>query len=152
MLTELLTEDRILFADHVPTWQEAIDRVTRPLVRDGAITDEYVAAIKTAVESPGGTYIDLGFGIALAHARPEQGVLSPAVSYLRVRPSVELGDDPAHPIDVFLCLAATDSSEHMQTMQQLAELLSDEGLRSQLLTATTTADVTSVINQIGQPA
>jgi mannitol/fructose-specific phosphotransferase system IIA component (Ntr-type) len=137
MLTDHLTPDRIRFAEDVPTWQRAVELVTEPLVADGSITP---------------TYIDLGFGIALAHARPEQGVVRPGLSFLRVRPSVLLADDPAHPIDLFLCLAATDSSEHMQTMQELATLLTDDDARGRLLAATTPADVTAALSKTGQNA
>lgn len=152
MLSERLTPDRIRFAADVGSWQQAIELVAAPLIDDGSISPDYVDAMKTAVAAPGGTYIDLGFGVALAHARPESGVLRPGLSYLRVRPAVDLADDPAHPIDLFLCLAASDSSEHIQTMQQLASLLTDEDARTGLLNATTPADVTSVLNQIGQNA
>ena len=152
MLTEHLTADRVRFADDVTSWQQAVDLVTEPLVADGAITPAYVDAVTASIAGPGGTYIDLGFGIALAHARPEQGVVRPALSFLRVRPSVLLADDPAHPIDLFLCLAATDSSGHMRTMQELATLLTDDDARARLLAATTPADVTAAISKTGQNA
>jgi mannitol/fructose-specific phosphotransferase system IIA component (Ntr-type) len=152
MLTDHLTADRVRFADDVTSWQQAVDLVTEPLVADGSITTGYVEAVKASIAGPGGTYIDLGFGIALAHARPEQGVVRPGLSSLRVRPSVLLADDPAHPIDLFLCLAATDSSGHMRTMQELATLLTDDDARARLLAATTSADVTAAISKTGQNA
>lgn len=152
MLIDHLTPDRIRFADDVPSWQRAVELVTEPLVADGSITPDYVEAVRSSIAGPGGTYIDLGFGIALAHARPEQGVVRPGLSFLRVRPSVLLADDPAHPIDLFLCLAATDSSEHMQTMQELAALLTDDDARGRLLAATTPADVTAALSKTGQNA
>lgn len=152
MLTELLTPDRIRFADDVGGWRTAIDLVAAPLLADGAVTDDYVTAVKDSIAAPGGTYVDLGFGFALAHARPEHGVVRPALSYLRVRPAVDLADDPAHPIEVFLLLAATGSAEHVQTMQELAVLLTDEDARSRLTAAVAPADVTSALPQIGQNA
>ena len=80
MLNESLTADRIRFASDVATWQQAIDLVSEPLVDDGSITTDYVDAMKAAIGGPGGTYIDLGFGIALAHARPETGVVRRALT------------------------------------------------------------------------
>ncbi|MDT0234791.1 PTS sugar transporter subunit IIA [Curtobacterium sp. BRB10] len=108
--------------------------------------------MKTAVAATGGTYIDLGSGVALAHARPEAGVPRLGLSYLRVRPAVDLADDAAHPIDLFLCLAASDSIEDIQTMQELASVLIDEDAWSGLLADTTPADVASVLTKIGQNA
>ena len=74
----------MLYVDQVSDWREAVDLVTRPLLDAGTIERGYVDAIKTSIASPGGTYIDLGGGVALAHARPESGVVSTSLSVLRV--------------------------------------------------------------------
>jgi mannitol/fructose-specific phosphotransferase system IIA component (Ntr-type) len=150
VLSNHLTSDTITFADNVDGWRDAITRVTAPLLESGAITPAYVDAI-TASIAAGGVYIDLGYGIALAHARPENGVVSTALSSLRVTPAVLLNDDPAHPIDLFFCLAATDQQSHLKTMMELAKLLSDDELRTRLLAATTPAETTTVIEQNGTP-
>lgn len=152
MLNDHLTTDTILFAEDVAGWREAIALVAQPLLDSGSITPRYVEAMTDSIAAPGGTYIDLGFGIALAHSRPENGVQANGLSSLRVRPAVLLNDEPEHPIDQFFCLAATDAGEHMATMVELAGLLSDEQLRTQLLAATTSAEVLAVITQIGQNA
>lgn len=145
MLADHLTEDTILFADEPIGWREAIERVSEPLLRSGAINRSYVDAMLEAIAAPGGTYIDLGYGIALAHARPERGVLKTGVSALRVRPDVLLNDEPEHPIALFICLAAEDSSSHIATMAQLGQLLSDDAARDSLLAAHTAADALAVL-------
>lgn len=152
MLSDLLTPDTIAFADDVTDWRVAVALAAKPLVENGAITPDYVQAITDTIAGPGGTYMDLGFGVTLAHSRPENGVARTGLSFLRVRPAVLLADDPDHPVDLFLCLAATDPSGHIQAMQELATLLTDEDRRTGLLAATSPADVTSVINEIGQNA
>ena len=148
MLNDYLTEDTLLFAGNVEGWRDAIDLVTRPLLDNGSITSEYVTAITESIAG-GGVYIDLGFGIALAHSRPENGVLSTGLSSLRVTPAVLLGDDPAHPIDLFFCLAANDATGHLETMRELAGLLTDDELRTRLLASTSPAQSRAVIQQIG---
>jgi PTS system ascorbate-specific IIA component len=76
-------------------------------------------------------------------------VVTTGLSYLRVKPAVLLNDDQAHPIELFICLAATDQSSHLETMSELAALLSDDELRTGLLAATTPADVLAVIQRNG---
>lgn len=152
MLSDFLTTDTIAFADDVTDWRTAVALAAEPLVENGAITPEYVQAMTDTIAGPGGTYMDLGFGVALAHSRPENGVVRTGLSFLRVRPAVLLADDPDHPIDLFLCLAATDPTGHIAAMQELATLLTDEDRRTRLLAAASPADVTSVINEIGQNA
>ncbi|PPF80470.1 PTS sugar transporter subunit IIA [Pseudoclavibacter sp. RFBJ3] len=140
-----LSPENIRFADHVEGWRDAIELVSEPLLESGAITRQYVDAMLASIAA-GGTYIDLGYGIALAHSRPEHGVLDTGLSALWVRPAVLLNDEPAHPITLFFCLAATDSSSHLATMAKLGELLTDDAARNSLLAATTTAEVMAVLN------
>lgn len=148
MLNNYLTTDTIRFAENVGGWRDAITQVTAPLLSSGAITPAYVDAVTNSIAA-GGVYIDLGFGIALAHSRPENGVLQTALSSLRVTPAVLLNDDPAHPIDLFFCLAATDQHSHLKTMMELAKLLSNDELRTRLLAATTPAETSTVIEENG---
>ena len=148
MLSSYLTPETTLFAEDVDGWRDAIARVSAPLLASGAIGQEYIDAMVSSIAA-GGTYIDLGYGIALAHSRPENGVVRTGLSSLRVTPAVLLNDDPAHPIDLFFCLAATDPNGHLQTMMELANLLSDDELRTRLLAAHNAAEVATVINENG---
>ena len=148
MLNDYLTESTVLFASDVPGWRDAVELVAAPLVEDGAIRRSYVDAMIESIAA-GGTYIDLGFGIALAHSRPENGVERTGLSSLRVTPAVLLNDEASHPIDLFFCLAATDQHGHLETMAELATLLSNDELRTRLLAATTPAEVSTVIQEIG---
>ncbi len=69
MLEHHLTEDRVLFA--APRdWRAAVREAARPLVADGSVEPRYVEKILETIAAPGGTYMDLGFGITLAHAVP----------------------------------------------------------------------------------
>lgn len=137
--------DRALVYQSVNNWSEAIDLVGAVLVREGNATAGYVQAIKDSILAPGGTYIDLGFGIALAHARPEQGVLTTGIAVLRLVEPVLLADDPAHPISVFIGLAAQDSATHLGVMKQLARVLTDESARTALLGATTPEEIVTAL-------
>lgn len=134
MLQEHLTPARLRFADSLGGWREAIELVSAPLTDDGSIKREYVDAMLDSIAA-GGTYIDLGYGIALAHSRPEKGVVKTALSALWVRPAVFLNDEAEHPIDLFICLAAADSSSHLAALSQLGTLLSDDSARDRLLAA-----------------
>ncbi|MFT4044410.1 MAG: PTS sugar transporter subunit IIA [Gordonia sp. (in: high G+C Gram-positive bacteria)] len=144
MLTDHLNEDTLIFENDVDGWRTAIEVVAAPLLSAGSISRHYVDAILESI-SAGGTYIDLGYGIALAHARPESGVLRTDLSALWVRPQVLLNDEPAHPISLFFCLAAADNSGHLATLAALGQLLSDDAARDSLLAATTPAEALAVL-------
>lgn len=145
MLSDYLNEETMRFARNIDHWQNAIEIVTEPLLLNNAIERSYVDAILESI-SDGGTYIDLGFGIALAHARPESGVLQTGLSALWVDPPVLLNDDEKHPITLFFCLAAADNSSHLQTMADLGRLLTNPSARDALLAATNSAEALAVLS------
>ena len=105
MLGQFFASDAVMYADEVSGWREAVDTVTAPLVEHGTIKPSYVDAIKESIAAPGGTYIDLGWGIALAHARPEAGVVSTSLSVLHDGKPFLLADDEKHPIPPCSALA-----------------------------------------------
>ncbi|WP_129658946.1 PTS sugar transporter subunit IIA [Rothia uropygialis] len=131
MLKEELTLDRVL-VDDVVSWQDAIRRAGQPLLEAGAIRESYIDQIIANVQEPGGTYMDLGFGITLAHARPEAGALKTAFSVLTLREPVNLNDDEAHPVRTVVFLVAADDSAHQEALRDLATILRDEDRRDGL--------------------
>ncbi|WP_103063595.1 PTS sugar transporter subunit IIA [Actinomyces qiguomingii] len=145
MLKEELKAGRIAFSS-TTDWETAMRTAARPLLEDGCIEPCYADSIIHNVRAPGGTYMDLGFGITLAHARPEAGALSTAISILVLDPGVNLNDDPDHPTRVIVMLAARDADQHRQTMAELAAVLIDEERRNRLLAAHSPTDVLEVFS------
>lgn len=131
MLTQELAPDRVM-VDDAATWQEAIRAAGRPLVDAEAVRESYVEQIIANVQEPGGTYMDLGFGITLAHARPEAGALETGFSVLTLREPVNLNDDEAHPVRTVIFLAAADDSAHQEALRDLATILRDKDKRDGL--------------------
>ncbi|MFC0673880.1 PTS sugar transporter subunit IIA [Brachybacterium hainanense] len=144
MLDDVLTDDRIQFAQRT-TWREAVTLAAAPLLADGSVRAEYVEQILENIAAPGGTYMDLGFGIALAHARPEAGVDATALALLVLEEPVALADDPAHQDSLVFVLAATDGEAHRGLMAQLATLLIDAEARTRLTRARSHAEVRAAI-------
>ncbi|MFF0747115.1 PTS sugar transporter subunit IIA [Streptomyces sp. NPDC004111] len=146
-LSNVLTPDRIAFRDEPTDWATAVRTVARPLLDAGDITTDYVDAMVASI-ADGGTYINLGFGIALAHARPESGALRPALSMLRLAEPAPLLGLPEHAVDLYFCLAAPDPVTHTEAMASLARLLSDSTGREELRAARSAADVITLITRI----
>lgn len=139
MLQTYLDKDHLRFPARVDGWRDAIEQVSEPLLESGAIGRDYVEAMLDSIAG-GGTYIDLGFGIALAHARPEQGVRRTGMSALWTPAPVMLADDPNHQISLFVCLAAGDQTTHLDALRELGVLLSDDAARNRVLAAANADD------------
>ncbi|MGX2960674.1 BglG family transcription antiterminator [Peribacillus sp. JNUCC 23] len=131
MLSELLTENMMQFTNDSLNWEEAIRLSASPLANKGHIEDSYVEAMVQKVKE-NGTYIYIGKGIAIPHARPEDGVKQVGMSLLRVNHPVYLLDNENYPVELFICLAAIDSQTHLKALSQLTTLLSNNEAIEQL--------------------
>lgn len=151
MSGEIFEEGCIRFADTLP-WDSAIRTAAEPLLASGAIRPSYVDSVIDRIGQPGGTYMDLGFGVTLAHSRPEAGVERTGVSLLMLGEPAELADDPRHPMKAVIFLAAADTSSHQRTMAQIAKLLINEDRRTRLLSSVSVEEVRNAINEknVGQ--
>lgn len=142
-LADIFTPARIQFTNDALAWQDAIRLALQPLVTDQSITSGYVDAVINKVKTAG-PYIDLGLGVALPHARPEDGVKTMGMTFLRTRTPVKLLDDPAHSIRLFISLAATDNTSHLKVLAELTKVLGDSEKLERLMAAISTDEVRHV--------
>lgn len=125
MLKDVLKDSAILLKQPVHDWEEAIEKVAEPLLKEAVIEKGYVEAMIQAVKEFG-PYIVIGKHIALAHARPEDGVNRLGLSVATLETPIEFGNDSNDPVKIVFCLAAVDSFSHLNIMKSLVELINDE--------------------------
>lgn len=142
-MASTLTVDRIEITDDNLEWREAIARCAAPLLADGSIEERYLDAIYATAEKMG-PFFHLGKGIAVPHARPEEGANAVALSLLRTRTPVLLLDRDDHPIDVWILLAATDADSHVDVLRNLAMVLTDDDKVAALKSATRPEEILEV--------
>lgn len=146
MLSELLTADMIQLTDRKMGWEEAIDTAAEPLKKKGKITQSYVEAMINKVKDYG-PFIHIGKGVALPHARPEDGVNELGMSLLRVETPVLLSDDEKHPIQIFICLAAIDNEMHLKALASLTRILSNKEKLETLLSASSKEEILAIMTE-----
>ena len=146
MLSELLTKDMIQFTNEKIEWRDAITKASEPLLEDDKIETSYVDAMIKNVEDLG-AYIHIGKGIAIPHARPETGVKSVGMSFLRTTTPVLLLDKEEHAIDIFICIAAVDNETHLKALAHLTRVLSDNEKLQTLKDAKTSEEVIEIIKK-----
>ncbi|MBT9281088.1 MAG: PTS sugar transporter subunit IIA [Hydrogenibacillus schlegelii] len=136
LINEILIPERIRILDRVDSWQEAIQEAAKPLLDEGAITEHYIEAMIETVKKYG-PYIVIAPGVALAHARPEDGVRRLSMSLLKLNEPVDFSrteceERCAHLIFV---VAAVDNASHLKALSQLTNLLADDNNIEQLIAA-----------------
>ncbi|EPG6064785.1 PTS sugar transporter subunit IIA [Proteus mirabilis] len=145
MLKTLLTPDVVQVIPQVKDWREAIKFACQPLIDKGCIEPRYVDAIYKSHEQIGPYYV-LGPGIAMPHARPEEGVNQLSLALTIIEKGVEFGADENDPVKLLIVLAATDNDSHINAIVKLAELFDNQDDIDTLLQAKSKAEVLAVIN------
>ncbi|MDH2924634.1 PTS system ascorbate-specific IIA component (L-Asc family) [Nicoletella semolina] len=146
----LIENNSILLNQRVAGWKEAIKLGTDLLEASGATEPRYYQHIIDNIEKLG-PYIILAPGLAMPHARPEEGVNRTAFALVTLaEPVVFEGEDD--PVSVFVTLAGSDSDQHLQGLMEITQTLddpeSDTGVNlEKILRCNTNEDVYHVIDQ-----
>lgn len=95
------------------------------LLDAGVIAPEYITAIVQQHQKLGPYYV-LAPGLAMPHARPEEGAKGLGLSLLKLQRGVSFGADEFDPVDIIIMLAAPDKHSHIEMISALAELFSSD--------------------------
>ncbi|MGD8171848.1 PTS sugar transporter subunit IIA [Vibrio sp. TRT 21S02] len=144
MLRELITKDVIRVYPEAADWKEAIQKSCQALLDQKAIEPSYIEAIYRSHEELGPYYV-VGPGMAMPHARPEDGVNRLAMSITVIQQGVAFDSDGNDPVKMLVTLAATDSDSHVGAISKLAELFMNDEHVEQICNARTPEDVLAVI-------
>ena len=119
----LIENNSILLNQSAANWEEAIKIGTDLLVKAGTIEPRYYDNIISKIKEMG-PYIILAPGLAMPHARPEEGVIKTSFALVTFDTPIyfEGEDDPVH---VMLTLAGSDSDQHMQGLVEITQVLDD---------------------------
>ena len=70
-----------------------------------------------------GPYIVIAPGIAMPHARPEDGVKKVCMSLITLSNPVEFGNEENDPTKIVICVGAKDHHTHLKAISELTQLL-----------------------------
>ena len=143
-LAKLIGPDTVAAQAVVASWEEAVDRVGGLLVQAGRVRPSYIPAMKQVLKEIG-PYAVIAPGIVLLHARPEDGVIEPCLALVTLATPVPFGHSQNDPVDLVFALGAVDKQAHIESLQQLAEMLGDENVLQRLRSATTAGELAGIL-------
>jgi len=145
LLETIIKKNHYIFLDKVDTWQEAIRMSCKPLEDDGTVETSYADLIIECVEKYG-PYIVLFPNYAMPHSTEgAKGVNGTAISFMKLKEPISFDpNDPSKDAKVFFTLASIDKDQHVDNMQQLFEMLTDEQLLEDLLWVNSVEDLKSL--------
>lgn len=146
MLETWLTDNTIQLREQVSDWREALGICAGPLLQAGVITPDYVSAIVAQHQKLGPYYV-LAPGLAMPHARPEEGAKAIGLSLLKLTDGVSFGAGENDPVDIIILLAAADKHSHIEMISALAELFSNDDDLAKLHQPATLEEIKKIISR-----
>jgi mannitol/fructose-specific phosphotransferase system IIA component (Ntr-type) len=143
-LEELLTPETIRLQVQATDPIDAIQIAGELLIASGGVEERYIEAMKQSL-STNGPYMVIVPGIALLHARPEDGVKKVCMSLITLATPLNFGNEDNDPVSLAFALGAVDHDKHMEAMSTLARLLGDEQALAALRSGTSVEAALKVI-------
>jgi mannitol/fructose-specific phosphotransferase system IIA component (Ntr-type) len=126
-LRDLLRPQLVDVSVKAKGWEDAVRKAGSLLVADDAIEARFIDAM-IQVAKDLGPYIVVAPGIALPHARPEDGVKKGSIGIMTLDPPIPFGNERNDPVFLVVTLAAVDNEQHVTGLAQMAAVLGDEEL------------------------
>ena len=146
MLNKWLHDATIMLEDRVENWPQALELCAQPLLDMNVIAPEYVTAIVEQHHKLGPYYV-LAPGLAMPHARPEEGAKGLGLSLLKLKQGVSFGAGEFDPVDIIIMLAAPDENSHIEMISAQAELFSSDDDLAELHRANTREEINAIIER-----
>ncbi|MCF8578307.1 PTS sugar transporter subunit IIA [Enterobacter ludwigii] len=146
MLKKWIYDATITIQESVESWPQALEICAKPLLDLQVIAPEYVTAIVEQHRTLGPYYV-LAPGLAMPHARPEEGAKGLGLSLLKLKQGVSLGAGEFDPVDVIIMLTAPDKHSHIEMISALAELFSSDEDMAELHQANTLEEIKTIIDR-----
>ena len=128
----------------VKDWDEAVRVSGKMLVDTASVEERYIEAMIETVKSIG-PYIVIAPGVALPHARPEDGVNEPCMSLLTLKTPVNFGNEHNDPVKLVVSFGTVDHEAHVQAISKLARIIADPEKLDSLFNAERVEQVEKII-------
>lgn len=145
-LTDMLSRNMIALKVDARDWKEAVRAAGKLLVDSGCVEPQYVPAMIRMVEEIG-SYIVIAPGVALPHARPEEGAKKACMSLVTLDRAVSFGHQDYDPVTMVIAFAAPEKEGHLEALKEVARLLEHTDRVSRLKGASSVDEVLEILER-----
>lgn len=143
-LGDLIIEDHVAVKVQTTGWEDAVIQAGKLLVNTNIVEESYVEAMISTIKDLG-PYCVIAPGIALPHARPEDGVRQSGFSLITLEQAVEFGNTANDPVDIVIGFAAIDKTSHILALREVATLLGDDDFIQHIRSQKTKSELIQLI-------
>jgi mannitol operon transcriptional antiterminator len=145
-LKDVLSEDMISLNQKAVDWQSSVRLAGHILEAAGAATEGYTEQMVACIDKLG-PYTIVCPGVAMPHARVDDGARKVAVSFLRLKKGVTFSAEHKA-VDMIFAFSTVDEKSHLQIMSDLWELFTNEQIMKCLRQAETKQEILQIIQQV----
>lgn len=133
LLREIYEKKHYLFCPEPLSWEESIRKGCEPLRKDGTVDETYAEEIIACIRKHG-PYIVILPGVALPHSTEKaKGAHATAVGFMKTAVPVRFEEgNPEKDAQIFFTLSSTNPDEHLDNMQRLYSVLTNENALERL--------------------
>ncbi|MCD8189109.1 MAG: PTS sugar transporter subunit IIA [Clostridiales bacterium] len=144
VLQTIVEKKHYKFIDEPVTWQEAVRLSAESLVADGSVDADYYQQIVDCITKYG-PYVVFDHYVAMPHSQENAaGVHKTGIGFMVSKQLVDFGEDEdgeKKEAKLFFTLAACNPDEHLNNIQQLMGVFTNEELLDALMEANTPEDI-----------
>lgn len=147
MILDLLKSQNIAVNVKAADWKEVVDETGKLLLEADQIEEKYIEAMKQSIID-NGPYVVIGKGIALLHARPEDGVKENCLSLITLEEPVEFGNENNDPVQIAFAFGTVDNDKHVKTISELSVVLMEESAVDKIAEMGSAEEIISYIEDV----
>lgn len=144
MLMDYFKKENITLNAEAKNWEEAIAISGRTLVDNESIEERYIDAMIKAVKDLG-PYIVVAPKIAIAHARPVDGVNRCGFAITTLKDPVKFGNEANDPVCIVITISAIDHDGHLEALSELMTLIENTQMCNKIIESENVNEVYSII-------
>lgn len=144
-LEKMISKKTIALNVEVKDWQEAVRVSGGLLVKNDFVEPRYIDAMIETTKTLG-PYIVISPGVALPHARPEDGVKEPCMSLITLKTPVNFGNEHNDPVKLVIAFGTIDHNAHVKAISKLARIIGDEEKLNSLINAQEIDQVEKIVS------
>jgi len=142
---QLLSAEQASVNISVPSWEEAVRTAGRLLVKCGFAEKRYIEGM-LSLSKELGPYIVLTPGVAIPHARPEEGAKKVGFAAVTLNPPINFGNEFNDPVYLVIGFCSPNAEAHVEMLTRIARLLGEEGFLDRCKAAQTPQQLANVFN------
>jgi len=147
LILDLLTKKNIAVNVKATDWKEVVEETGKLLLEADQIEERYIEAMKQSIID-NGPYVVIGKGIALLHARPEDGVKENCLSLITLDEPVEFGNENNDPVQIAFAFGTVDNEKHVKTISELSVVLMEESAVDKIAEMGSAEDILKYIEDV----